>query len=588
MKWKTVAVGVVLAATAAYAQLQDNRNPVSANRRLNALLSPGSQSCYTGPCDLRSGTTVGGVAIGGGAADNLGNHTATQNLDFNGYDALNLDRLDVSTWYVDTPAEWDTAVSECESRANVPANDDVGGRIIVTNLLKRDCNGKTGTCFETPAVYRNNDALSDTLIAPCSIEFLNPGLSSSSVTNFNTATGLECQNTNLMTAEDGIKACLRIGASGAKIVNASINTSAGPDASTVGIWIQSESDTCGPSNNQTCAISDVVLENVSVRSEDTTSSGRGIAMAFTLGADIIVNDISGYSTAGIDFIDIGSYAFSNSIWIHGPGGIRTTQVGVLCDSAYDSQQFKVGPLVMESNGINVHAAASCAANFEIDGVYQEGCNNDVSNTTDPGNDCPNTPIFQSTEGVKIENASSHAKITGTIHGSFFDELYAIRRTTSPTTQDDIADVKFYDSLGVSYPAGRGIILNGDYSNSINPLGHLTANCTLENDSTPIPDSCVAGGADLSGSGASVDVASLNTETCGNADVTATGVASTDAVIWSFNGPIDGVTGFNAASASGSLNIHAYPVTNAIRFRVCNPTASTVDPGAFTVNWRVIR
>jgi hypothetical protein len=71
-------------------------------------------------------------------------------------------------------------------------------------------------------------------------------------------------------------------------------------------------------------------------------------------------------------------------------------------------------------------------------------------------------------------------------------------------------------------------------------------------------------------------------------VSATGVATTDVVLWGFNGTPNGVTGYNAASTTGGLVITAYPTANNVNFIVSNPTASSVTPGALTLNWRVVR
>lgn len=90
-----------------------------------------------------------------------------------------------------------------------------------------------------------------------------------------------------------------------------------------------------------------------------------------------------------------------------------------------------------------------------------------------------------------------------------------------------------------------------------------------------------------GNGQSLDSASLNTETCSNVDVSVTGAASTDVVLWNPDGPIDGVTGFGADD-TGAVSIQAYAITNNVRFRFCNPTTGTINPGAITVNWRIIR
>nr|AUN37447.1 putative autotransporter protein [uncultured bacterium] len=68
---------------------------------------------------------------------------------------------------------------------------------------------------------------------------------------------------------------------------------------------------------------------------------------------------------------------------------------------------------------------------------------------------------------------------------------------------------------------------------------------------------------------------------------ATGTATTDTVLWGFNGDPTGVTGYQATT-NGMLTIVAYPSANNVNFRVCNNTSASITPGAITLNWRVAR
>ena len=70
-------------------------------------------------------------------------------------------------------------------------------------------------------------------------------------------------------------------------------------------------------------------------------------------------------------------------------------------------------------------------------------------------------------------------------------------------------------------------------------------------------------------------------------VAATGVLTTDAIEWTPNADISGVTGY-APVTTGALSIYPYPTANNANFKVCNPTASGITPGAVTLNWRVPR
>src|SRR5215831_16027641 len=70
-------------------------------------------------------------------------------------------------------------------------------------------------------------------------------------------------------------------------------------------------------------------------------------------------------------------------------------------------------------------------------------------------------------------------------------------------------------------------------------------------------------------------------------VTATGVLTTDAIVWTPNGDISGTGGY-APLTTGGASIYPYPTANAVNFKVCNPTASTLSPSTITLNWRVAR
>lgn len=70
-------------------------------------------------------------------------------------------------------------------------------------------------------------------------------------------------------------------------------------------------------------------------------------------------------------------------------------------------------------------------------------------------------------------------------------------------------------------------------------------------------------------------------------VAATGIATTDVVSWGFNGDVSGVDGYRPLT-TGALSIYAYPTAGNVNFKVCNPTASSITPGAVTLNWNVVR
>lgn len=87
---------------------------------------------------------------------------------------------------------------------------------------------------------------------------------------------------------------------------------------------------------------------------------------------------------------------------------------------------------------------------------------------------------------------------------------------------------------------------------------------------------------------SLGTSAIASATCATVvTTTATGVASTDSVIWNPNASIKAVTGYVPAT-TGGLSIAGYPTTNAVNWDVCNWTSSSITPGAVTLNWRVVR
>lgn len=74
--------------------------------------------------------------------------------------------------------------------------------------------------------------------------------------------------------------------------------------------------------------------------------------------------------------------------------------------------------------------------------------------------------------------------------------------------------------------------------------------------------------------------SLSTATC-------TGLASTDNIQLDFNGDPTSTVGYQP-STSGTLTIIKWPSTNTINVKVVNNTASSITPGALTLNYRVVR
>ena len=229
-------------------------------------------------------------------------------------------------------------------------------------------------------------------------------------------------------------------------------------------------------------------------------------------------------------------------------------------------------------GLTLFSLGTSAAQFTIDHSHIEM--NTTGNTMIDDNTAAGSG--HSFGGNAIRNskvlvaAASNVCFDVATRGSWTVDNVEINQTTACSSTfnmsnaTDIAngDQLFYQQTGVV--------------NNINGVATTRFNPTLGSGVIKTNHETIA-----RGNGTSVNSASLTTTTCANVDVTATGALTTDRVIWNPDGPIDGVTGFTAAT-TGGVSIQAYAVANAVRFRFCNPTTGTIDPGAITVNWSVVR
>jgi hypothetical protein len=69
--------------------------------------------------------------------------------------------------------------------------------------------------------------------------------------------------------------------------------------------------------------------------------------------------------------------------------------------------------------------------------------------------------------------------------------------------------------------------------------------------------------------------------------TATGTASTDVIIATFNTDVSVLTGYTPVT-TGTLRVDVWPTTNTLNLKVCNGTAASITPQAVSLNWRVVR
>lgn len=95
-------------------------------------------------------------------------------------------------------------------------------------------------------------------------------------------------------------------------------------------------------------------------------------------------------------------------------------------------------------------------------------------------------------------------------------------------------------------------------------------------------------ANIAAGTAALGTSAISSAACASVvTVAATGVLTTDVVTASFNGDPTAVTGY-VPLTTGMLAIIAYPTSGNVNFKVCNNTASSITPGAITLNWKVVR
>lgn len=81
---------------------------------------------------------------------------------------------------------------------------------------------------------------------------------------------------------------------------------------------------------------------------------------------------------------------------------------------------------------------------------------------------------------------------------------------------------------------------------------------------------------------------IGSAACATAVTTsAPNTATTDVVLWGFNGDPTAVTGY-VPLVAGMLTIIAYPSSGNVNFKVCNNTSGSITPGAITLNWSIRR
>lgn len=121
-----------------------------------------------------------------------------------------------------------------------------------------------------------------------------------------------------------------------------------------------------------------------------------------------------------------------------------------------------------------------------------------------------------------------------------------------------------------------------------PNGTTATTQTAASNDTKLATDAYVDGHFIANGTSAMGTSAISSGTCATVVTTAaTGVATTDVIVYTPNTDPTAVTGYGP-SASGSLYIWAYPTANNVNFKVCNNTSGSITPSALTLNWKVTR
>lgn len=171
-------------------------------------------------------------------------------------------------------------------------------------------------------------------------------------------------------------------------------------------------------------------------------------------------------------------------------------------------------------------------------------------------------------------------IVGLLEGSFADnDLLKYKASTGGIISAGSGSSVTWKSGGTTVVTGSTfnvINLDGILKTTANsPAGTFELQLAVDRATTPTK---VSSGTAALGTSAIASTACATVVT-----VAATGTLTTDIVSWGLNGDITAVTGY-APVTSGGLSVYVFPTANNINVKVCNPTSSSITPGAVTLNW----
>jgi hypothetical protein len=227
--------------------------------------------------------------------------------------------------------------------------------------------------------------------------------------------------------------------------------------------------------------------------------------------------------------------------------------------------------------------------LQYDGTNMQMLSGRGSNTLTAVN--PQTTTYQ----VLAADFAGNKTIT-VASGTFTITLVA-SGATQPSAGQAIRVVNY--GTGVVTIARSGQNINGAAANVVLPASSAAdpSSAFVVSDGTnyfaSVEDGTVAvakvtGAVQLIASGTSaLATGAIASTACATTTTAATGTATTDVISWTPNADITAVTGY-APVTTGGLAIYPFPTANNVNFRVCNPTSTSITPGAVTLNWKVVR
>jgi hypothetical protein len=218
-----------------------------------------------------------------------------------------------------------------------------------------------------------------------------------------------------------------------------------------------------------------------------------------------------------------------------------------------------------------------------------GTGNSIDFSNNYTSPTPTTP-FSNCATTTAAPSSSTLTVTGGTSVSVAADATPITTISAPVINAG-KTLTLYASGTFSLATGGNINLGG-FSSPMTVTAGDTVTLTLLDQTatwtvtgtTPSSSGAVRGTTALATS--SISSGACQTVTAGSVNSSAaTGATTASKIIWTPATSLQTVTGYKA-STSGALSIDAYPTAGYVNFNVCNGTASSITPGALTLNWEL--